>query len=183
MKAKVAFAGIAVICVVCGASFAVILRGKQLPRMKLSDGSEFRVVQICYGTEPEDHHLGRGAKQLFWVWNHLPHRLRIVLPYPDYGESGESPSTPHTAVSIWCAWFKPGVSRQPILGPSGDVIMTLDSGEEKNLGWPNPIDDYRQIFIIDPPTNSKRLRFAVPVNWLEKPAAFEIENPAYGKSR
>ena len=75
------------------------------------------------------------------------------------------------------------VNHKPLLGPSGDVIMTLDSGEQKNLGWADAADDFRRILIMDPPNNSKRLRFSVPVNFLEKPAVFEIENPAYRAAR
>jgi hypothetical protein len=179
MKAKVAVLITAFGAVAC--ALWLSFSARQLPRIKLSDGSDFRVVRIRYGTA-DDHYFLRAPKAFFWMWNHLPTPLQSVVPSPNEGVGGEFPPPNHTALSIWWAWFDP-VTRKPLLGPSGDVIMTLDSGEQKNLGWPNPVDDYRQIFIMDPPTDSKRLRFSVPVNWLEKPAVFEIENPAYGKSR
>ena len=138
------------------------MRARVLPRVKLSDGSELRVLQVGYGTEAEDHHFGTGAKELFWIWRHLPKQIQRVLPYPDYGASGEMPSPPHTAISIWCGWFQPGASRQPILGPAEAAVVTFDSGEQKNLDA-IAIDDYRQILIIDPPNDSKRLRLQFPL--------------------
>jgi hypothetical protein len=55
--------------------------------------------------------------------------------------------------------------------------MTDDFGKRRNLGWPDPGDDYRQIFVSDPPTNSKRLAFEFPI-WGER-VRFSIDNPAY----
>ena len=72
-----------------------------------------------------------------------------------------------------------GDELKPMLGEAGDVLMTADSGEKINLGWPDPGDnaDFRQIFVTDPPTTSKRLTFEFPI-WGE-PVRFSIENPAY----
>lgn len=56
--------------------------------------------------------------------------------------------------------------------------MTFDSGRTVNLGWPSPSDPgYRQIFVTDPPQDSKRLAFEVPVEG--ERVRFEIDNPAY----
>ena len=62
--------------------------------------------------------------------------------------------------------------------------MTTDSGEQTNLGWPDPFDDragdsFRQIFVDEPPRNSSKLRFRVPVN--DETVEFTIDNPAYTK--
>jgi hypothetical protein len=57
--------------------------------------------------------------------------------------------------------------------------MILDNGEEQKYDWPDPRDDYRQIWVHDPPTNSKRLRFKLSAH--DQPVEFSIENPAYGK--
>ena len=62
--------------------------------------------------------------------------------------------------------------------------MTMDSGEQVNLKWPYPFDDikgdgYRQIFVDEPPRNSRFLRFHVPVE--DEAVDFTIANPAFEK--
>jgi hypothetical protein len=62
--------------------------------------------------------------------------------------------------------------------------MTTDSGEESELNWPYPFaaadgSGYRQIFVDEPPRNSPRLRFRVPVE--DETVEFTIDNPAFGK--
>ena len=85
-------------------------------------------------------------------------------------------SSDRPALSVWWAHFD-SVTHKPMLGEAGDVLMTVDSNERTNLGWPDPADDYRQIFISNPPTDSKRLTFEFPV-WGEQ-VRFSIDNPAY----
>ena len=57
--------------------------------------------------------------------------------------------------------------------------MTLDSGEQLHLDAEAVDPGVRQIFLIDPPRHSRRLRFNVPVN--DTSAEFAISNPAYAK--
>ncbi len=146
-----------------------------LPRMHLADGGEFRVLKVVYGKD-EDHHLHGAPRVLFRLWEVLPRWMQNVVPYPPVGTTGESFDNP--SLGIWFGWFDP-VTGLPEIGPAGDVMMTLDSGEQRNLGWPNPGDDYRQILITDPPRDSQWVRFSVPINHLEQPAEFTIRNPAW----
>jgi len=92
------------------------------------------------------------------------------------------PGPNRTAISIYWAWIDP-VTQKPELGPSGEVLMTTDLGEQTNLGWPDPFDradgGYRQIIVNPPPTESARLRFRVPVE--DETVEFIIDNPAYNK--
>jgi hypothetical protein len=57
--------------------------------------------------------------------------------------------------------------------------MTLDSGVQLHLDAEAVDPGVRQIFLIDPPRHSRRLRFNVPVN--DTSAEFAISNPAYAK--
>ena len=66
---------------------------------------------------------------------------------------------------------------KPLLGPAGNVWMTLDSGERTNLNWPDPAEDYRQIFIVNPSRRSRSLAFDVPV--VDDVVHFTIDNPAW----
>ena len=59
--------------------------------------------------------------------------------------------------------------------------MTLDSGVQLHLDAEAVDPGVRQIFLIDPPRHSRRLRFNVPVN--DTSAEFAISNPAYAKGR
>lgn len=150
----------------------------ELPQFRLSDGAEFRVIQITYTSGPTDsaeHNIGSAPKAAFWLWRHLPEAVQRHVPYPETGIGDTGCSRP--ALSIWWARFD-ATTREPILGPAGDVLMTLDSGRQINLGWPSPADPgYRQIFVTDPPRDSKRLAFEVPVE--QERVRFEIDNPAY----
>jgi hypothetical protein len=150
--------------------------------MKLVGGGEFRVFKICYGGA-DDHHLGGSPKQLVWAWNHLPAQLQRLIPAPNPGDSAVVPSPNHTALSIFWAWIDPS-TQTAATGPSGDVLMTTESGVQTNLGWPDPFGDqvsggYRQIFVDEPPRNSRTLRFRVPVE--TETVEFTIDNPAYHK--
>ena len=146
------------------------------PRVPLQDCGEFRVVQITYTARPcdsTDHNLG--AARLQWrLYRRLPEVLQRRIPEPNSGIGGTSST--HPVLSIWWAHFEP-LTRQPMLGKSGDVWMTEDSGQRTNLGWANPREDYRQIFVTDPPTHSKSLTFEFPI-WDEQ-VRFRIDNPAY----
>ena len=147
-----------------------------LPRLALRDGGEVRVLQVSYTPGPSDsidHNLD--APRLRWrIYRHLPSSLRESMEAPTRGIGYQS--SDHPALSVWWAHFDP-VTRKPMLGEAGDVLMTVDSGQRTNLGWPDPADDYRQIFISNPPTDSKRLTFEFPVwgEWVR----FSIDNPAY----
>lgn len=117
------------------------------------------------------------------MWNRLPAQVQRFIPPPHPGDSALYPSPNHRALSIYWAWIDPATQKAET-GPSGDVLMTADSGEQTNLGWPYPFDDragegYRQIFVDEPPRNSSKLRFRVPVE--DETVEFTIDNPAYGK--
>ncbi len=118
---------------------------------------------------------------ILWLWNHLPGPVQRTIPQPPTGDTALLPSPNHTALSIYWAWIYPA-TQKPETGPSGDVIMTTDSGEQTNLGWPAPFDDragggFSQIFVLVPPRNSSKLRFRVPVE--DEIVEFAIDNPAY----
>jgi hypothetical protein len=154
-------------------------RRASLPRIRLADGGEFRVLKICYGRE-NDHHLGGAPSSFFSAWNHLPKQLQRVIPYPNTGVTSLSPfpeSPP--ALSIWWAYIDPR-THKPEIGSTDYVITTLDSGERLGRIWPSPGDDYRQIFLNDPPAHSKYLRFEFAAE--EQAVEFSIANPAYKDS-
>lgn len=179
MKRIAAILAIVVPLLLGGLWFVRRHHAASLPRITLVGGGEFRVVKVCYGTEG-DHHLGGAPKQVVWAWNHLPTPLRRLIPYPG-GESALVPNPNHTALSIYWAFIDP-VTQKAEYGPSGDVLMTTDSGEQSNLGWPDPFQGpngrgYRQIFVDEPPRNSSRLRFRVPVE--DETVEFTIDNPAH----
>jgi hypothetical protein len=93
------------------------------------------------------------------------------------------PRSNRNALSIYWTWIDPKTGKHE-LGPSGDVILTMNSGEQVNLKWPDPFDDYkgagyRQIFVDEPPRDSRFLRFHVPVE--DEAVDFTIANPAFGK--
>lgn len=146
------------------------------PRIPLHDGSEVRVLQVRYVPGPShsavEHNLYVSRARL-WLYQRLPSSLRRKIPEPSRGIGYQGTSRP--ALSVWWAHFDS--NHQPGLGEAGDVLMTVDSGEQTNLGWPDAAEDYRQIFITDPPTDSKRLTFEFPV-WGER-VRFTIRNPAY----
>lgn len=182
MKRKATIATLAGALLLGGGWWFCFHREPNLPRIPLAGGGEFRVFKICYGTE-EVHRLGGTPKQIVWLWGHLPNAVQRFLPAPDFGDGGLVPRDGDTALSIYWAWVEPG-TQKPSTGPSGDVLMTTDSGEQTNLGWPEPFDDrqgggFRQIFVVDPPKNSSKLRFRVPVE--EEVVEFTIDNPASRK--
>jgi hypothetical protein len=152
-----------------------------LPRISLVAGGEFRVVKVCYGGEG-DHQLGGAPKQVVWVYNHLPAPLQGFIPYPG-GETALNPFPNHTAISVYWAFIDP-VTKRAEFGPSGDVLMTTDSGEKIHVNGPDPFQGpdgggYRQIFVNEPPKKSLRLHFRVPVE--DEIVEFTIDNPAYHK--
>jgi hypothetical protein len=176
MKRNVKIAIAIAVLLIGGLWFYDFQNAPRLPRFPLAEGGEFRVVKICYGGS-DDHHLGGASGWRFRLWRQLPESLKRIVPYPDHGIDLESPFEGHVAVSIWWAVIDPH-THEPELGPSGDVIMTVDSGEDRNLDWPDPIDPgYRQIFVSDPPRDSRKLHFLVPVE--EETVEFTIANPAY----
>ena len=160
--------------VVCAIA-VVMTRAPRLPRVKLADGGEFRVLQINYGTE---HRLAAAPRPIQWMWEQLPSFVQARIPQPSLGADGLG--SDKVALSIWRAWFDPATGK-PEIGPSDNAVMTLDEGERINLDWPDPSDSCRQIFVIDPPNYSRRLRFHVVVN--EERVDFTIANPAFRKER
>jgi len=160
-----------------------IVRADNLPRIPLAGGGEFRVVKICYGGEHDDHRLGGAPKEILWLLNRLPPAAQSIIPAPAWGDSNSSPGSGHIALSIFWTWIDP-VTQKATIGPSGDVLITTDSGEQINNGWPHGFtaqsgEDYRQIYVDAPPRNSRRLRFRVPVE--DEVVEFTIVNPAYTK--
>ena len=140
------------------------------------------MVKICYGPS-EVHRLGGSPRVVLELWDRLPHSLQTRLPAPTYGDTALVPRPNRNALSIYWTWIDPKTGKHE-LGPSGDVIMTMDSGEQVNLKWPDPFDDYkgagyRQIFVDEPPRNSRFLHFHVPVE--DEAVDFTIANPAFGK--
>jgi hypothetical protein len=128
-------------------------RSERLPRIPLQGGGEFCVVKICYGPS-EVHRLGGSPRVVLELWDRLPHSLQTRLPAPTYGDTALVPRPNRNALSIYWTWIDPKTGKHE-LGPSGDVIMTMDSGEQVNLKWPDPFDDYkgagyRQIFVDEP---------------------------------
>ena len=79
-------------------------RGAELPRKQLSDGGEFRVIQVTYGAgEAEQHYLNRAWEPLFSMWRCLPRFLQSRVPFPDEGLSTSNHSD--RVISIWWTWF------------------------------------------------------------------------------
>ena len=159
----------------------ILIRSQRpdLPRIPLPDGGEFRVVQVTYtpkASESHEHNIGAAPKYQFTLWKMLPRAIQARVSYPHDGIGYTSSNRP--ALSIWWAYFVPKTGK-PELGPTDYVVTTLDNGEELEYrDWPNPTDEgYRQIFITDPPTHSKRLRFRLSAE--DQPVEFSIENPAY----
>lgn len=148
-----------------------------LPRGRLADGGEFRVLQVTYGAgDASMHHLGRAPAPLFWLWRALPNLVRGVVPSPNEGLTSEEREG--RAISIWLGWFDSSTNK-PLLGPADDPMLTLDSGERVNLGWilPAQDSDLRQMFVCEPSQDSKRLHISLWLNeqWVE----FALDNPAF----
>ena len=180
MKGKAAALFLLLGLVFGGASLVYVRRAASLPRIRLPGGGEFRVFQISYGTGNQ-HHLGGAPAPILWLWDHLPGPAKGRIPSPPVGATALVPGLHHTGLSIYWAYIDPAIG-QPILGPSGDVTMTVDSGEQTKLGSPEPFDGsagggFRQIYVDEPPRDSSRLRFRVPVE--HDTVEFTIENPAY----
>jgi len=180
MKGKAAALFLLLGLVFGGASLVYVRRAASLPRIRLPGGGEFRVFQISYGTGNQ-HHLGGAPGPILWLWDHLPGPAKGRIPSPPVGATALVPGLHHTGLSIYWAYIDPAIG-QPILGPSGDVTMTVDSGEQTKLGSPEPFDGsagggFRQIYVDEPPRDSSRLRFRVPVE--HDTVEFTIENPAY----
>jgi hypothetical protein len=152
-----------------------------LPRIRLTDGGEFRVFQIRYTPNPSEsyeHSLGGAPRWQWTLWRSLPNSLQTRVPMPRAGI--ESDSSDHPALSIWWAYIDPKTGKREI-GPTSSVTIILDNGGQLTTSdWPNPTGEgYRQILIVDPPTSSRRLRFRLSAE--DQPVEFSIKNPAYEK--
>ena len=182
VKRKAAIAVISAAALVLGGGwFIQWTKARSLPRIPLKGSGEFRVVRICYGGEGA-HHLGQSSRQYVWFWDRLPGWVQRQVPQPSVGDSALVPFPDHMALSIYWGWIDPATGKAST-GPSGDVVMTIDAGVQKNLGWPYPFnhngEGYRQIFVDEPPRDSRKLHFRVPVE--EEAVEFTIDNPAFGK--
>jgi hypothetical protein len=150
-----------------------VFRMPRLPRVRLSDGSEFRVLQISYGTE---HALAGAPRWMHSLWANLPGLLRACFREPVREDSGLSSGDNKPSLSIFWSWIDRRTGKWEI-GPTDNVVMRLDNGERINLGWPDPGNSCRQIFVPEPPRNSRTLRFHVVVE--EERVDFAIANPAF----
>jgi hypothetical protein len=158
--------------------------GPSLPRATLHDGTKFRVYAIAFTPHPShsyEHNLH--ASRLYWrIYERLPTAVRARIPVPALGIGGSA--SDHSMLSIWWGYIPKG-SQQPEIAEAGDALLTLDSGEVINLGWPSPYDDesspegpgYRQIIVVPVPTNSRTLTFEFPTEG--KTIRFTISNPAW----
>jgi hypothetical protein len=178
-------AKLAIVIGVCGLLAGVLWcfpsRPAELPRIRLPDGGEFRVIQMTYTSrssiDTRAHNIGCAPAYQFQLWKLLPTLLRSSVPYPNVGISGSE--SDHPALSVWWAYIDPNTGK-PEIGPTDDVVTILDNGEHLKPVWPFPrAEGYRQIFITDPPPTSQRLRFRLAAE--EQPIEFSIENPAYKK--
>jgi hypothetical protein len=168
---------------ICGLILVLIslfvLRRPALPIVRFADGSEFRVLQVKYTaspSEPSEHALGRAVNWRFWIWERLPGILQNRIADPN-AVSGFGSNRP--ALSIWWAYIDPK-TRRPLVGPTSFVSPKLDSGRRLNPVHSAPADEYRQIFLVDPPRHSKRLRFELTTE--DHPVEFSIDNPAFIRS-
>jgi hypothetical protein len=178
VKAKSAIA-MGVCGLLGGALWYFLSRPAELPRIRLPDGGEFRVVQVKFtpnsSVDGHEHNLGPAPAYRFTLWRLLPKSLQSRIPYPSTGIGGQS--SYHPAISIWWAYIDPKTGK-PALGPTDYVVMILDDGEQRKYDWPEPAEGgYRQIWVDDPPTTSRHLRFRLSAE--DQPVDFTIENPAY----
>ena len=104
-------------------------------------------------------------------------QLAMKLPYPS---EGHSLTTLQPSLVSWWAWFNPKTAT-PEFGPTDYPDMILDSGQQVKLPWPFIAGEggFRRLVIDPAPTNSRRLRFHLPVE--DEVVDFEIDNPAYRK--
>jgi hypothetical protein len=164
-----------------GLGWHYLKRPAELPRIRLPDGGEFRVVQVRFtpnsSVDGHEHNLGAAPAYQFTLWRLLPKSLQSRIPYPRTG-IGSPQGSDHPAISIWWAYINPKTGK-PQFGPTDYFTTFLDNGEQLEQDWPDLADDYRQIFIRDPPTTSRHLRFRLSAE--DQPVEFSIENPAYRK--
>ena len=177
MKSKILLA-IGVVMLVVGATVGIWPR-PEFFRTPLKDGAEFRVVQVTYtrrGSESNEHNIGSAPRWQFWAWRKLPKFLQAKVPFPENGIGYQGSFGP--ALSVWWTYIDPK-TKQPELGPTDYAIVTTDSGDRIHANWPDPTDEgFRQIFITDPPKNSRRLKFRV-MAWDDEWVDFSLENPAF----
>jgi hypothetical protein len=154
-------------------------RAADLPRIQLANGGEVRVLQVRYTPKSSvgtyEHNLGGAPLWQWTLWRKLPNSLQEKMSMPRLGVGSISSHRP--AISVWWAYIDPK-NGKPELGPPGSVTIILDSGDQLPSDWPNDTaEGYREIYIVDPPANSKRLRFQISSEY--EPFEFSIENPAF----
>lgn len=150
-----------------------------LPNIRLPDGGHFRVAQVRYTGKTtdyrDDHALGRMNGLHSWVWKRLPTPLQEKIDPPVYtGTYNRAPT-----LSVWWGYINPCTGKAE-LGETSHALITTDSGRQLPPIWPRPphYGEYRQIFLINPPTDSRLLHFSLTVGG-EHPVSFTIVNPAY----
>lgn len=171
---KTVIAGVLSGLILCAGLLLRLHHSANLARMRLSDGSEVRVLAISYGHQ---HYIGRAPEFLYRTYDRLPKFVREIVPPPPEGHFGKS--TPdQNSIAIWWVWIDPA-TEQPEDCPVGKAVMTLDSGKKVQLGWIYSEDRFRQILVEKPPHNSKRLHFSFFVNEVTQNVQFTISNPGY----
>jgi len=168
----------------------------RLPHKILRGGGEFRVFAIRYGADSDAQAYLRAPKWKFRVWEALPKKLQKIIPYPEIGPQSQFYEQP--AVAIWCAWIEPE-THKPEINEVGKVTVALDNGETLprerstesyrsanpppfSTEWPVPNGEYRVIWIVDPPRDSRHFRGEIENVWGEtagEAVRFTIDNPAY----
>lgn len=149
-----------------------------LPSIRLPDGGQFQVVQVRHtnkATHESEHALGRWPRVTSWIRARLPQPLQAKIDPPvDTGYGSRAP-----ALSVWWAYIEPRTGK-PQLGETSHALVSTDSGRYLAPIWPRPPHEgeYRQIFLIDPPTDSRHLHFRLTVEGVH-PVNFTIVNPAY----
>ena len=159
MRAKRSIITISVCAAVLVAAVLWPPKRTALPRSKLSDGTEFRVIQVRFtpnASEEQEHNIGGAPSVFFWLWRHLPSSLQSRVPYPDTGIGYTASQYP--AISIWWARVDPA-SGSPLPSPTANVVMFLDSGEHSSLPYRSDgapkAPHYRQIWVHEPTNSSK----------------------------
>src|SRR5947207_2829972 len=87
---KKSIPGLVVLALVGGLGWWLFLRAEPLPRMRLADGGEFRVLKVVYGAD-EDLSLHGAPKWLFKLWRLQPEAMQRIVPYPWRGNPESVP--------------------------------------------------------------------------------------------
>ncbi len=167
-----------------------------LPRTRLADGRELRVLKISYGAGEEyEHDLGGASPSRWRAWKKLPPTIRKLLPVPASGIPGDSFGV-RGNISVWVAILKPGekyrpdsdTARHPLKVAHFDIEGQRADGEFNNnlvVARDNWNDDAfqtgiaRQFLIVNPRLHLREFHLGVPVGPQIIPLT--IANPHYVK--